>query len=112
MRYGPWIQGNLRKSDVVKTLCQGVDNRIVDVKPGYIVVRSSRGKRDRTLLKDDFQYAFSELVRRGSINRLDDVPRIRGRRATVLAILSLTPYVCGKCVGRRRVHVTLCGSKP
>ena len=46
-----WIQENLRASEVVKTLCWGVDNRIVEVKPDYIVVRSSRGKRDRRILE-------------------------------------------------------------
>ena len=87
----------------IRTLCKRNLNDILEVKDDYVVVRSHKpirpetGLKSRVLKEDDFRYVWNVLVRKGLIMGVKDVPKVRGRRSAILAIMAQLPYVEGRC---------------
>jgi len=93
----------------ITTLCKGNPNDILEVMDDRIIVRARKpirpetGLKRRVLKEDDFRYVWDVLVRKGLIMGLDEVPKVRGRRAVISAIMAQLPYVEGRCEKRRVV---------
>ena len=91
----------------IKTLCKGNLNDILEVKADHITVMSQkplRGRpRPRLLKEEDFRYVWERLIKKGEIHTLREIPKVRGRRAVICAILSHLPYIEGYCEKRKLI---------
>jgi len=90
----------------IMTLCRKSTNDILEVDASSIVVMSHKPLRKgvykpRRITEEDFHYVWSKLVERGRIEGLSEIPRVRGRRAIICTILTMLPYVNGRCIKRR-----------
>ena len=92
----------------IRTLCRGYPNTVLEVTPSSIVVMSHRPLKKgeykpRRITEEDFQYVWSRLLEKGRIEGLNDIPKVRGRRAIICAILAMLPYINGRHEKRRLI---------
>jgi len=100
------IRRILQNKSEVKTLCKGIKNKIMGVEQNAIIVKSEMTGNERVITKSDFEYVWNQLIISGSINSLDKLSKIRGRRAITCAVLALLAYIEGECnLGRVRLKL-------
>ncbi len=87
-----------RKNKYIVTLVDKVKNKIYDINDYEIRVISEETGNERTLKKKDFEYFWRILSEKGCIEKLDDLPKLKGKRisAIIRAIFAELPYISVK----------------
>lgn len=86
----------------VETLTRKVVNEIISTTLSEITLRSEQTGNDRIIRKNDVRPFWNMLVKKGTLNFMEDLPETKWRHigAIIIALLAELPYVKYKTMPR------------